>query len=117
MAGRPFGSDGYPAGVDLLRCQRSGNRLRAVPHCSHLTGRGALPAVLFNAGLTVSPYKYTPGQQVRFVDRRVLAPGPASEFVVIKPLPSGGEAPRYEVQGSRERFTRVAEEATLQAIL
>jgi hypothetical protein len=72
---------------------------------------------LFNGGLTVSPYKYTPGQQVRFVDRRVLAPGPASEFVVIKPLPSGGEAPRYEVQGSRERFTRVAEEATLQAIL
>jgi hypothetical protein len=65
----------------------------------------------------VSPYKYALGQQVRFIDRRILAPGPASAFVVIRQLPGGGEAPRYEVQGSREPFTRVADETILQAVL
>ena len=65
----------------------------------------------------MSAHKYACGQPVSFTDRRVLAPGPASEFVIVRLLPIGDEAPRYEVQGSRERFTRVAEEATLQAIL
>ena len=55
-------------------------------------------------------HKYICGQQVRFRDRRVLAPGPVSEFMVVKLLPMGDEAPRDEVQGSYETFTRVAEE-------
>jgi hypothetical protein len=59
-------------------------------------------------------HKYACGQPVSFMDRRVLAPGPVSTFVIVKLLPSGNEAPRYEVQGSRETFTRVAEEAILQ---
>lgn len=63
----------------------------------------------------MSAHKYACGQQVSFTDRRVLAPGPISEFVIIKLLPIGDEAPRYEVKGSRETFTRVAEEITLQA--
>lgn len=63
----------------------------------------------------MSAHKYACGQQVCFTDRRVLIPGPASEFVIVRLLPIGDEAPRYEVQGSRETFTRVAEEATLQA--
>lgn len=58
-------------------------------------------------------HKYACGQQVRFTDRRVLVPGPASAFVVVRLLPIGDEAPRYEVQGSRETFTRVALETTL----
>jgi len=63
----------------------------------------------------MSAHKYACGQQVHFTDRRVLAPGPASEFVIVRLLPIGDEAPRYEVQGSRETFTRVAEEMALQA--
>ena len=62
----------------------------------------------------MSPHKYTCGQQVRFTDQRVLAPGPTSEFVIVKLLPIGDEAPRYEVKGNRETFTRVAEEVNLQ---
>lgn len=62
----------------------------------------------------MTAHKYVCGQPVSFTDRRVLAPGPASEFVIVKLLPLGDEAPRYEVQGSRETFTRVAEEAFLQ---
>ncbi len=58
-------------------------------------------------------HRYSVGQQVRFPDRRVFVPGPTIEFVITKLLPSGGEAPRYEVQGSRETFTRVAEETIL----
>lgn len=60
----------------------------------------------------MTAHKYVCGQPVSFTDRRVLAPGPASEFVIVKLLPLGDEAPRYEVQGSRETFTRVAEEAS-----
>ena len=63
----------------------------------------------------MSSHKYACGQQVQFIDRRVLVPGPASEFVIVRLLPIGDEAPRYEVQGSQERFTRVAEESILQA--
>jgi len=63
----------------------------------------------------MTTHKYAPGQQVCFTDRRVLTPGPTSEFVIVKLLPLGDQAPRYEVQGSKERFTRVADEATLQA--
>ena len=63
----------------------------------------------------MSAHKYTCGQPVSFKNRRVLAPSPLSEFVVIRLLPIGDEAPRYEVQGSREKFTRVAEEMNLQA--
>ncbi len=63
----------------------------------------------------MSAHKYPCGQPVSFTNRRVLAPGPLSEFVVIRLLPIGDEAPRYEVQGSREKFTRVAEEMNLQA--
>lgn len=63
----------------------------------------------------MSAHRYACGQQVYFTDRRVLAPGPASEFVIVRLLPIGDESPRYEVQGSRETFTRVAEEVTLQA--
>ncbi len=62
----------------------------------------------------MTAHKYACGQPVSFTDRRVLAPGPVSEFVIVKLLPIGDEAPRYEVQGSRETFTRVAEEAILQ---
>ena len=62
----------------------------------------------------MTAHKYACGQSVSFTDRRVLAPGPVSEFVIVKLLPIGDEAPRYEVQGSRETFTRVAEEAILQ---
>ncbi len=64
----------------------------------------------------MSVHKYPCGQPVSFTDRRVLAPGPVSEFVVIRLLPIGDEAPRYEVQGSYETFTRVAEEMNLQAV-
>jgi hypothetical protein len=60
-------------------------------------------------------HKYACGQRVHFTDRRVRAPGPASEFVIVRLLPIGDEAPRYEVQGSRETFTRVADEVALQA--
>jgi hypothetical protein len=35
--------------------------------------------------------------------------------MIVRLLPIGDEAPRYEVQGSRETFTRVAEEIILQA--
>ncbi len=63
----------------------------------------------------MSAHKYPCGQPVSFKNRRVLAPGPTSEFVIVKLLPIGDEAPRYEVQGSREKFTRVAEEMNLQA--
>ena len=63
----------------------------------------------------MSAHKYICGQQVRFTDRRTHAPGPASEFVIIRLLPIGDGAPRYEVQGSRETFTRVADEIILQA--
>ena len=62
----------------------------------------------------MSAHKYACGQQVCFTDRRVLAPGPESEFVIVRLLPIGDEAPRYEVRGSRETFTRVAEEGALQ---
>ncbi len=61
----------------------------------------------------MTAHKYACGQPVSFTDRRVLAPGPVSAFVIVKLLPIGDEAPRYEVQGSRETFTRVAEEAIL----
>jgi hypothetical protein len=60
-------------------------------------------------------HKYGSGQPGSFTDRRVLAPGPTSEFVIVRLLPIGDEAPRYEVQGSHETFTRVAEERNLQA--
>jgi hypothetical protein len=60
-------------------------------------------------------HKYGCGQPVSFTDRRVLALGPASAFVIVRLLPIGDEAPRYEVQGSHETFTRVAEERNLQA--
>ncbi len=63
----------------------------------------------------MSKHKYACGQQVSFTDRRVLAPGPVNAFVVVRHLPSGGEIPRYEVQGSLERFTRVGDETILQA--
>ena len=63
----------------------------------------------------MSSHMYACGQPVSFTDRRVLAPGPTSEFVIVRLLPIGDEAPRYEVQGSHERFTRVAEEMSLQA--
>ncbi len=63
----------------------------------------------------MSSHIYACGQPVSFTDRRVLAPGPTSEFVIVRLLPIGDEAPRYEVQGSHERFTRVAEEMNLQA--
>jgi hypothetical protein len=63
----------------------------------------------------MSAHKYPCGQPVSFRNRRVLAPGPLNEFGVIRLLPIGDEAPRYEVQGSREKFTRVAEEMNLQA--
>ena len=63
----------------------------------------------------MTTHKYVCGQRVSFTDRRVLAPGPVSEFVVIRLLPIGDEAPRYEVQGSYETFTRVAEEMNLRA--
>ena len=59
-------------------------------------------------------HKYACGQQVSFTDRRMVAPGLRSEFVIVKLLPIGDEAPRYEVQGSHETFTRVADEAILQ---
>ncbi len=60
-------------------------------------------------------HKYGCGQPISFTDRRVLALGPTSEFVIVCLLPIGDEAPRYEVQGSHETFTRVAEERDLQA--
>jgi hypothetical protein len=63
----------------------------------------------------MSAHKYICGQQVRFTDRRIHAPGLASEFVIVRLLPIGDERPRYEVQGSRETFTRVADEIILQA--
>ncbi len=63
----------------------------------------------------MSAHKYACGQQVYFTDRRVLVPGPVSEFIIVRLLPSGDEAPRYEVQGSRETFTRVADEVSLLA--
>ena len=63
----------------------------------------------------MSAHKYSCGQQVRFTNRRVLSPGPTSEFVIVRLLPIGDEAPRYEVKGSRETFTRVAEEIIIQA--
>lgn len=63
----------------------------------------------------MTAHKYVCGQPVSFTDRRVLAPGPVSEFVIVKLLPFGDGVPRYEVQGSRETFTRVAEEKCLQA--
>jgi hypothetical protein len=45
-------------------------------------------------------HKYVCGQQVSFTDRRIVAPGLRSEFVIVKLLPIGDEAPRYEVQGA-----------------
>ncbi len=51
----------------------------------------------------MSAHKYVCGQQVWFTDRRTLAPGPTSEFVIVKLLPTGDEAPRYEVQGAERR--------------
>ncbi len=60
-------------------------------------------------------HQYVRGQPVSFTDRRVLAPGPTSEFVIVRLLLISDEAPRHEVQGSHERFTRVAEEMNLQA--
>lgn len=64
----------------------------------------------------MSAHKYACGQKVTFTDRRVARPGPAPHFVITKFLPIGDEAPRYEVQGTNEKFSRVANEALLQVV-
>ena len=62
----------------------------------------------------MTAHTYAGGQPVSFTNRRVLAPRPRSEFVIVQPLAIGAEAHRHEVQGGRETFTRGAAEATLE---
>lgn len=61
----------------------------------------------------MSTHLYPCGQLVTFTDKRYIGPSWSGNFVIIKHLPSGDEAPRYEIKSVGEIYSRVAYENQL----
>lgn len=61
----------------------------------------------------MSTHLYPCGQHVTFSDKRFLGRTWSGDFVIIKLLPSGDEAPRYEIKSTGEAYSRVAYENQL----
>ena len=61
----------------------------------------------------MSTHIYPCGQLVTFTDRRHIGHSWSGDFVIIKQLPSGDEAPRYEIKSRGEVYSRVAYEDQL----
>jgi len=64
----------------------------------------------------MSHHRFVCGQPVTFVDKRFLGPSWSGAFVVVKQLPSGEGAPRYEIKSTGEAHGRMAYEHQLSAI-
>jgi hypothetical protein len=62
-------------------------------------------------------HRYPCGQHVTFIDKRYLGPSWTGGFIIVKQLPSGEEAPRYEIKSLGETYSRVAYEDQLSASL
>lgn len=58
-------------------------------------------------------YLYPCGQHVTFTDKRHLEPAWSADFVIIRQLPSGDLAPRYEIKSACDVYSRVAYENQL----
>ena len=63
----------------------------------------------------MSNYLYACGQHVTFTGKRLMSPSWTGDFVITKPLPSGGEEPRYEIRRAGETYSRAALESDLTA--
>lgn len=61
----------------------------------------------------MSVHLYSCGQHVTFSDKRFLGSAWSGDFVIIRHLPSGDEAPRYEIKSIGEAYSRVAYENQL----
>ena len=61
----------------------------------------------------MSTHIYPCGQLVTFTDKRYIGPSWSGGFVIIRQLPSGDEAPRYEIKSRGEVYSRVAYENQL----
>lgn len=61
----------------------------------------------------MSIHLYCCGQHVTFSDKRFLGPSWSGDFVIVRQLPSGDEAPRYEIKSTGETYSRVAYENQL----
>ncbi|PVE21485.1 hypothetical protein DC522_26440 [Microvirga sp. KLBC 81] len=61
----------------------------------------------------MSAHLYSCGQHVTFSDKRFLGSAWSGDFVIIRHLPSGDEAPRYEIKSIGEVYSRVAYENQL----
>jgi hypothetical protein len=64
----------------------------------------------------MSVHRFACGQRVTFSAKRVFGPSWSGAFVIVKLLPSGGEAPRYEIKSIEEAHTRAASEDQLSAL-
>jgi hypothetical protein len=61
----------------------------------------------------MSSHLYPCGHLVTFTDKRTMGSAWSGDFVIIKHLPSGDEAPRYEIKSRGEVYSRVAYENQL----
>ncbi len=61
----------------------------------------------------MTTHLYPCGQHVTFTDKRYLGPAWSGDFVIVRQLPSGDEAPRYEIKSAGEVYSRVAYEDQL----
>jgi len=64
----------------------------------------------------MSNHHFVCGQPVMFVDKRFLGPSWSGAFIVIKQLPSGEGAPRYQIKSTGEAYSRMAYEHQLSAV-
>lgn len=60
-------------------------------------------------------HRYACGQHVRFTDGHSARLSRGARFKIIKLLPSGDEAPRYEIRSLTEPYSRAAYEDQLSA--
>jgi hypothetical protein len=60
-------------------------------------------------------HRYACGQNVTFFDKRFTGRNWSGSFVIIKQLPSGDEAPRYQIKSTGETYSRAAYEHQLSA--
>lgn len=63
----------------------------------------------------MSNHRFPCGQSVTFVDKRFLGPSWSGAFVVVKQLPSGEGAARYQIKSTGETHSRTAYEHQLSA--
>ncbi|MGO4573448.1 hypothetical protein [Microvirga sp. 2TAF3] len=61
----------------------------------------------------MSNHRFACGQHVTFTDKRFLGPNWSGAFTIVKQLPSGEGAPRYQIKSAIETYSRAAYEHQL----